>query len=83
MATVSVSARIDDEDGHLLNRLAEATDRQPSYHIKRAIHEYVRRELWQVSEIQKGIEQAERGEFAPKEKVDALFAEARSRRHGA
>lgn len=79
MATVSVSARIDQEDSRLLAQLAEATDRAPSYHVSRAIHEYVAKQAWQVQETARAVQQADRGEFASEEDVSALLETMRKR----
>jgi len=39
------------------------------------LKEYILAEAWQIEEIQKGIQEANRGEFASPEAVDAFFAQ--------
>lgn len=56
-----------------LERLAEATDRSKSRLAADAIRRYLDLEEWQVSGTQAGVREADRGEFASDEEVDAVF----------
>jgi RHH-type transcriptional regulator, rel operon repressor / antitoxin RelB len=49
-----------------LDKLAEATRRSRSFLAEEAIREYVELNSWQIAEIQKGLGEADRGEFATK-----------------
>lgn len=54
--------------------LAEATNRSKSFIAQEAIMEFVEREAWQVAQIQEGLAQADAGDFATEEAVQAVFA---------
>jgi len=47
-----------------LDRLAKAQRRSRSFIAGEAIREYVTVNEWQIEEIKKGLEEADRGEFA-------------------
>lgn len=72
MATVT--ARIDDQLGAELERLAKSTERSRSYLVGQAIAAYLRRERWQIAAIQEAVEEADRDEFASDEKARDTFA---------
>ncbi|HEY2457629.1 MAG TPA: CopG family ribbon-helix-helix protein [Candidatus Acidoferrum sp.] len=55
-----------------LDKLAKATKRSRSFLAAEAIREYVSLNDWQVSEIQKGLAEADRGEFARQGEVNKL-----------
>jgi RHH-type transcriptional regulator, rel operon repressor / antitoxin RelB len=52
-----------------LDRLAKAQRRSRSFVAVEAIREYVAVNQWQIEEITKGLEEADRGEFASEEEV--------------
>ncbi len=52
-----------------LDKLAAATRRSRSFLAAEAIREYVALNSWQIEEIQKGLAEAERGEFASESEV--------------
>jgi RHH-type transcriptional regulator, rel operon repressor / antitoxin RelB len=52
-----------------LDRLAAATRRSRSYLAEEAIRDYLALNCWQIEEIQKGLEEAERGDFATEREV--------------
>lgn len=58
------TVRVSDELADKLNQLAEKLDRSRSYMAAQAIEDYVAREECQLAEIEAGIAEAERGEFA-------------------
>ena len=68
-----VSFRIDDEKKGRLDSLAALRERDRSYIINEAIDAYLNVMAWQLSSIRKGMEQAERGEFASDDEVRAAF----------
>jgi len=72
MATVT--ARIDETTQNSLDKLAKATDRSRSWLVAEAISRYVEQESWQIAAIEEGVRQAEAGNFATNEEVQAAFA---------
>jgi predicted transcriptional regulator len=71
---VSMSMRLPAELAEQLGVLAEATGRTKSYIAVQAIQDFVAREAWQVAEIQKGLAEADAGDFATDEEMSALDA---------
>lgn len=57
-----------------LEKMARDTSRSMSYLAKQAIRNYLDQNEWQIAEIRKGIEEADRGEFASEAEVKAFFA---------
>lgn len=71
----SVTIRLDDEQKlSALDKLARSMDRSRNWLINRAIEKYVAEQAWQIEAILEGIGQADRGEFASNEEVEAAFA---------
>ena len=70
----SMSMRLPTELANQLGALAEATGRTKSFLAVRAIQDFVAREAWQVAEIQKGLVEADSGDFATDEENAALDA---------
>ena len=67
-----VTLRMDRALHSQLDKLAAATRRSRSFLATEAIREYVALNAWQISEIQKGIAEAERGEFASEAEVKRM-----------
>ncbi len=57
-----------------LEDLAKATARTKSFVTLEALTTYLEAQSWQVQEIEAGMAEAERGEFAGDAEVDAVFA---------
>ena len=57
-----------------LESLAKATDRTKSFLAVEALRDYLEVQAWQIAEIKEGIAEADRGEFATDEEVQAIFA---------
>lgn len=75
MANSSVlSVRINPEDEHALQQLAEITGSSKSKLVAEAIHSYVEMNDWQITVIRERLEIADRGEYASSEQVKAMFA---------
>jgi RHH-type rel operon transcriptional repressor/antitoxin RelB len=55
-----------------LDKLATATRRSRSFLAAEAIREYVALNSWQIEEIQKGLAEADRGEFASDDEVKRM-----------
>ncbi|MEK1931734.1 MAG: CopG family ribbon-helix-helix protein [Pararhizobium sp.] len=63
------TVRVSDETASKLEQIAEKLDRSRSYMAAQAIEDYVAREEWQLAEIEAGLVEADRGEFASPEDV--------------
>jgi predicted transcriptional regulator len=61
--------RVPDEVADRLNEIAQKLDRSRSCMAAKAIEDFVSREEWQLAEIEAGIAEADRGEFASDEDV--------------
>jgi len=56
-----------------LASLAKATGRSKSFLAIDALRDYLAREAWQIAEIQRALEEADAGDFATDEEVEATF----------
>ena len=74
VATTTMTVRLPEEVKERLDRLAQTTERSKSWLAADAIVEYLRRQEWQVAEIEHGIQEADAGDFADAEEVAAVFA---------
>jgi len=74
MARENVTFRLDSEKRAALDAIAAGMDRDRSYVLNEAISLYLEMHQWQIQEIQKGIEEADAGDFATDEEVQAVFA---------
>lgn len=78
MAVSSVlSVRVNEKDEQILTQMAEATGVSKSKLVAEAIHNYVEMNEWHRKVIAERIQMAERGEFATKDRIDALYAKYR------
>ena len=57
-----------------LEKLILATGRNKTAITVTALRAYVQAESWQISDIEKGIAEADRGEFASENEVNSFFA---------
>jgi predicted transcriptional regulator len=58
------TVRVPDEIAEKLDHLAQKMDRSRAYLAAQAIEDFVVREEWQLAEIEAGLAEADRGEFA-------------------
>ena len=73
--SASVTIRVDDAAKlEAVDKLAKSMDRSRNWVINRAIERYVAEQSWQIAEIEAGIAEADRGEFASLARVEAAFA---------
>ncbi|AMJ62114.1 CopG family ribbon-helix-helix protein [Bosea sp. PAMC 26642] len=70
--TAAFTIRLDDEKLAKLDALAADMDRSRSWIAAKAIENYVELNAWQIARIKEGIAQADRGEFATEEELDAI-----------
>lgn len=68
--TVRLPADLADQ----LEKLIQATGRNKSAITVAALRDYVEAESWQIREIEQGVEEAQRGEFASDSEVKSFFA---------
>jgi len=73
-----VTVRLDSRLRKRLDALADATDRSNSFLAAEAIESYLDLQEWQVAAIQEGIRQADAGQFASRESMEAIFRKARA-----
>ena len=67
------TVRILEETSDKLDELAVKMDRSRSFLAAKAIEEFVAREAWQLAEIEAGLAEANRGEFASEEEVEQVI----------
>ncbi len=77
--TAAFTIRLDDETLAKLDALAADTARSRNWLAAKAIENYVELNAWQIAHIKEGIAQADRGEFATEEELDAIEAELQAR----
>ena len=75
-----LTLRLDPQLKKKLDRLSSAMNRSRSFVAAEAIREYVALNDWQIAEIKKGIEEADRGEFASEADVAATVRKWTGRR---
>ena len=73
-ATTVLTVRLSTELKERLDRLAKATARSKSWLASDAIARYVQLQEWQIQEIEAGIREADAGEFATDDEVEAVIA---------
>ena len=62
MAQQITTIRLPDDLRQRVDGLVAATGRSMSYHIQRAVEEYVERQSWQVGRVRQALEQARAGQ---------------------
>ena len=67
--TICISSDMADK----LDELAAKMDRSRSFLASQAIEEFVAREVWQLSEIEAGLAEANQGEFASEAEVERVL----------
>jgi predicted transcriptional regulator len=80
--TAAFTIRLDDEKLAKLDALAADMDRSRSWIAAKAIENYVELNTWQIAQIKAGIAEADRGEFATEEELDAIEAEIQAKIDG-
>ncbi len=72
--TAAFTVRVEDKVIEKLDRIAALSDRSRAYLAAQAIEDYVAREEWQLAEIQAGVDEADRGDFADANELAAVVA---------
>ena len=68
-----MTIRLDAELKVRLDKLADVTHRSRSYLAAEAVREYIELNEWQLQEIQTAVKEADAGDFASEESVNAVF----------
>ena len=68
------TVRLPDDVARRLDALASKLDRSRSYVAAKAIDDFVTREAWQLADIEAGLREADRGDFATEAEVAATIA---------
>jgi len=76
----TLSFRASDESVESLDKLCQATERDRTYHLTRAVSRYLETEMWHVSAVHEGIADAEAGNLTPLEDVKKHWQEKRDAR---
>jgi predicted transcriptional regulator len=66
--------RLPDDMTDKLDALASKLDRSRSYVAIQAISDFIARESWQLANIEAGLEEAQRGDFASDAEVATVLA---------
>ncbi len=74
MTSRTMNVRIPEALYGQIEELARATARTKSYLAIEALEKYVQSESWQIQDIKAGIAEADAGDFASFEEVQAVFA---------
>ena len=74
------TVRLPEEVTKKLDALASKLDRSRSYVAAQAIEDFVAREQWQLADIEAGLREAKRGEFATNAEVAATIAKYTKRK---
>ncbi|MBN3911383.1 MAG: CopG family transcriptional regulator [Nostoc sp. NMS1] len=74
MSKENITFRIDSDRKAALDAIASQINRDRSYILNEAVDAYLEMYQWQIEEIQKGIAEANAGDFASDEEVKATFA---------
>ena len=69
----TMTIRLDADLKIRLDKLADATHRSKSYLAAEAVREYIELNEWQLLEIQAAVTEADAGDFASEESVNAVF----------
>jgi predicted transcriptional regulator len=72
--TTTMTIRLEPEIKERLDLLAAATHRSKSFLAAEAIRQYVELNEWQVAEIRAALAEADAGDFASDEEVEAVAA---------
>ena len=77
MKDVTISARVPEDIGQQVDRLAAAANRNRSWVVEEALRAYLAREVQFLEAVEKGIEAYKKGDVLDHADVVALFEERR------
>ena len=70
----AITIRVSDETADRLDNLAQKLDLSLAHVATQAIEDFIAREEWQFAEIEAGLAEADRGDFASDEDVERVTA---------
>ena len=70
----AIAIPVSDATAERLDALARKLELSPTRVAEQAIEDFVAREEWQIAEIEAGLAEADRGDFASPEEVSAVLA---------
>ncbi len=73
-AKEAITVRLEAGKRAELDQLARTTSRDRSFLVNEAIDAYLAVHRWQITRIEQGLRQADQGEFASQDEVNAAFA---------
>jgi RHH-type rel operon transcriptional repressor/antitoxin RelB len=71
--TTTITARISKQLRSELDTLTKSTGRNKNALVEEALRRFVEVERWQLADIEAGLREADAGDFATDEEVDAVF----------
>lgn len=75
LPTRTINVRVPTRVYQQLEDLAKATARTKSFITLEALSTYLEAQRWQVQDIEEGLAEADRGEFASEAEVNAVFTD--------
>ena len=78
MPLKATSVRLDDETLERVGQMAEAMERPRAWLMAQAIKQYVDREEWFISEVEKGIQAADKGRLGDHSDVKSKWEAKRA-----
>ena len=72
--STTMTIRLEPELKSRLDQLAEATHRSKSFLAAEAIREFIELNEWQIQEIKAALKEADEGDFASDEEVNAVLS---------
>jgi len=73
MSSTVLTLRLDSRLKKKLEKLSRSTNRSKSFLAAEAIREYIDINEWQIAEIKKGLQEADRGDFATEEELQKVI----------
>jgi len=82
--SATITVRIDPKTKERLEKIAQATDRSMSYFVGHALEQVIEQEEWQIGEIKRRVEIANRPEtkFIPHEDIEVWLKSWGSKKEG-
>jgi predicted transcriptional regulator len=77
MKDITISARVPEELGQQVDRLASAANRNRSWVVEEALRAYLAKEVLFLEAVERGIEAYKRGDVLDHAEVVALFEQRR------
>lgn len=71
--STTMTIRLEPELKSRLDKLASVTHRSKSFLASEAVREYIELNEWQIQELKSAIKEADDGDFADEQEVNAVF----------